>query len=232
LYGIPNKEKEMATRPVNPAPSASHVNLIDAASLFAISECLKQEGRMGDSLQFRYSPLLIQLAKYRRDVAKWPEADLNLAPVTLDLRNEKQIKFLKALDAMGITTNPTDYRQSFVSAIGIYAQDFQRGLFPSVATQLAYTLGLLAGRKGTDVVIVTGVFDIYVPLKDYVSTRRGGKASLAFFKRFLDPRWEQVGLVGGDSGIGFLDLEPFAEDLLGLKLPNESTQPKSGLERL
>jgi hypothetical protein len=214
--------------PVTPA-SPSHVNIIDTVSLFAVTEDLKRCELMPAGLQFQYQPLLAQLARFRQS-AVMREADLNLAPITLDLRNEKQAKFQKALEVMGIVCNPTDFRQAFVSAVGVYAQKFPGGLFPSVAPQIAYALGLLAARTDTDVVIVSGSFDIYIPLQDYVM--RGGKAVVAFFKGYLDPRWEQSGVFIESSHIGFFDLEPYAEDLLGVKLQRVKTQVRSGLQQL
>ena len=211
------------------APPPSHVNVIDTVSLFSVTEDLKRCGVMPSDLQFQYNPLLTQVARLRQS-AGMREAELNLAPVTLDLRNEKQAKFQKALEGMGIVCNPTDFRQAFVSAIGIFAQKYPGGLFPSVATQIAYALGLLAARANTDVVIITGTFDIYVPLVDYVS--RGGKAVVAFFKGYLDPRWEQSGVFAEASRIGFFDLEPYAEDLLGVKLERVQSQVRSGLQQL
>jgi len=209
--------------------SPSHVNIIDTVSLFAVTEDLKRCDLMPSSLQFQYQPLLDHLATFRQS-SGMREADLNLAPVTLDLRNEKQAKFQKALEVMGIVCNPTDFRHAFVSAVGVYAQKFPGGLFPSVAPQITYALGLLVARAETDVVIVSGSFDIYVPLQDYVI--RGGKAVVAFFKGYLDPRWEQSGIFSESSHIAFLDLEPYAEELLGVKLQRVQTQVRSGLQQL
>jgi len=215
--------------PVAGSRSPTHLNIIDTVSLFAVTEDLKHGDVMPAGLQFQYQPLLAQLAQFRRS-AGMAEPDLNLAPVTLNLRNEKQARFQKALEAIGIVCNPTDFRQAFVSAIGIHAQKFPGGLFPSVATQITYALGLLAERGDSDVIIVSGVFDLFVPLQDYAE--RGGKPVLAFFRGYLDPRWEQSGVLGEESRIGFMDLEPHAEDLLGVAIPRVERQARSGLREI
>jgi hypothetical protein len=208
---------------------AQHVDLIDTVSLYSLTEDLKGHGVIQQQQQLQYKPLLEALAAYRQDHALDP-ADLHLAPVTLDPLNEKQTRFVDALEAMGIRCNATDFRQAYLSIPGIYGQKFPGVLVPSVATQITYALGLLAGRGKGSVVVVSGVFDVYIPLSDYVG--RGGKAVVAFLRRYLDPRWEQYGAFGENGGIAFLDLEPYAESLLGASLQSMQPQTRSGLRNL
>jgi hypothetical protein len=72
-----------------------------------------------------------------------------------------------------------------------------------------------------EVVVVTGGFEVFGPLSHFVR-RTGGVAVLAFFRRFVDPRWITSGLLDPDGPVRFMDLDPHAETLLGVDLAKVS----------
>jgi len=203
------------------------LNLIDTHWLFRVIENLKTaEGR---TVSLNYRELLRVLADYRR-ANGFGVADESIAPAAVDPRSESQQRFVEALRQIGLVVDPVDYRTTFVSHL---PQD-ERGDRPaaSLGQYLSYVMGLVANRTNPEIVVVTGAFDVYLPLLDFAN-RRGGKAAVAFFRRYLDPRWVEIARLGERDGVvPFIDLEPMAEALLGFNLRSMSPDPEQVLAGL
>lgn len=159
-----------------------------------------------------------EVLRERSTVLGIPEPDVIYAPIALDPRSESQGRFVAALRAMGITPDPVDYRHAFVSQPGgIYGERPERSP-SSLAPWMIHAVGLMSRHPAPVVIMVGGGFEPHAPLIDFV-TNRGGKAFIAFFRRYLDPRWSQfTTLIDGDYPIGWIDLEPHAERILGTPL--------------
>ena len=200
---------------VKPAPVSS-LNVVDTLFLFVVSEWIKDS--LGRPAPVNYAELVAVLDETRRG-AGLRTAEATFAAAAVDPLSDSQKRFVDALARAKITVEPVDYRHAYVSsprsALGERAEHPVSTLSP----HLCYVLGLLAGRPQPQTMVVTGSFDVYRPLIDFTTKERGGKAALAFFKRFLDPRWLQVGLFEADFSIRWVDLEPYATRLLGVELP-------------
>ncbi|HVC94732.1 MAG TPA: hypothetical protein VND64_13615 [Pirellulales bacterium] len=142
---------------------------------------------------------------------KFGAVENTLAVATFDPESEGRSRFIDALARMGILVEAVDFRRADVTLplVG----DSDRRHITSLAPNIAYALGLLAGRPSAEVVVVTRSFELLDPLNDFV--RRGGKAAIAFFRRFLDGRFGLAGLFDGESDVKFIDLDPHSERLLG-----------------
>jgi hypothetical protein len=73
------------------------------------------------------------------------------------------------------------------------------------------------GRELPHLVVVTDAFDVYYPLLDYVQNRKG-QATIAFFRRGMEDRWQRAGLFDEDSPITFCDLSDDAKPIVGVDL--------------
>lgn len=136
--------------------------------------------------------------------------DPMLAFVAIDPEHEGQRKFTYFLDKkLGFIVDETDFRNAFV--LPNRESSYQR-----LSTRLTYVAGLLA-HKPPHIIAVTDAFDVYFPLLDYVQTR-GGRVTLAFFRRGLEERWQRTGIFEGKSPLGFFDLSGDADAILGADL--------------
>jgi len=207
------------------------LNYVDTHWLFRLVESLKlSEGRQ---VTLNYRELLKSLGEARKTFGL-SDADASLAPAAVDVRSESQQRFVEALKQIGFVVDPIDYRATFVS--NPPGDDkVERGQTSTLAHYAAYMMGLLAERESPEIVLVTGAFELYLPLLDF-TRRRGGRAVLAFFRRYLDPRWIEIGRIGETDAVApFYDLEQRGEALLGGALKSmapdiEATLP--GLGRL
>jgi hypothetical protein len=170
--------------------------------------------------------LLDTLAEARR-LLGWRAAEVTLAAASVDKLSEAQQRFLKALERLGIMVEAVPFRhaQHAVPLSGA-TNERQTGPGSSLAPQIAYALGLLADRTAPEVLLVSSDFGLFHPLLDFVRNR-GGKAALAFFKRFLEPRWAAL---LDKPDIRLIDLDPASTKLLGLDLsvPAADEGPSAG----
>lgn len=147
--------------------------------------------------------------------------------VAINPEHEGQQKFCAFLRSQGLTVDVTDYRDAFV--LPNREHPYQR-----LSTRLTYMAGMLSAPYDRDgnrrqlphIVAVTDAFDVYFPLLDYVQNR-GGQASIAFFRRGMEDRWQRAGLFDDDSPITFLDLSDDAKAILGADL-SSSFNPREG----
>lgn len=151
--------------------------------------------------------------------------DPKLAFVAINLEKESQKKFSGFLHHLGFLVDITDFRDAFI--LPDRTTSYQR-----LSTRITYVAGLLAHKK-PHLVVVTDAFDVYYPLLDIVQNR-GGEATVAFFRSGLETRWERVGLFSEESPIKFVDLDPYAQEIIGvdLKSKKDSGARKGGLGSL
>ena len=223
-----------ASRPAR-AP-VSRLDAIECASIYDVVESVKQyTGQLSDDSSkapnFDYRACKRILCSERQRLEFGP-VEHTLAIATVDPESEGQGRFVGALGQMEILVEPVDFRHATVTA-PLSEDGFrnEKKYVTSLSPNVAYVVGLLAGRRSPEVVIVTRAFELFDPLSDFVTTR-GGKAAIAFFRRFLDPRWGLNGLFDADSPIRFIDLDPHSEELLGFdvrKLTGAKTSRVKGI---
>jgi hypothetical protein len=200
----------------------TYMNTLD---LFKVTErFMSEKTAEGTAPKTSYQAILSVCERIRAKHSMRP-ADATIASMAVDLRSEKQLRFVDALKKMGITVDPIDYRWAYVGSAGNHNDDQDRPP-SSLAPQVTYILGLLAGRAEAtgvkaEVLVVAGVFDIYRSLLDFVQNR-GGKAVLAFPRAMLDHRWAWQGLGTAECAIEYEDLEPDAEEIFGVRLDAQS----------
>jgi hypothetical protein len=184
--------------------------LVDTTSIYAYHQSLK-EGKVAPQGNINYAALLDAL---NSAVSPSKVGDVTFDPmfafVAINPEHEGQQKFCYYLrHQLGFFVDETDFRDAFV--VPDKEIRYQR-----LSTRLAYVTGLLA-RNRPHILAVTDAFDVYYPLLDYVE-HRGGTATLAFFRRGLEERWQRVGVFDEDSRIGFFDLTSHAKKILGVDL--------------
>jgi hypothetical protein len=211
----------MPTKAKTRSKPITAVNYVNTLDVWRVTEQLVGD-KSSDSAspKTNYQNLLGLLEEIRSRHGMRP-AEATIASMAVDLRSDKQLRFVEALGKLGMITDPIDYRWGFVGIVGSRPDEQERSV-SSMAPQVAYMLGLLAGRGEVtgdkpEILVVTGVFDIYRSLLDFVQNR-GGKAVLVFPRSMLDHRWSWEGLGSPDCSIGFEDLEPHAEKVFGVRL--------------
>ena len=150
-----------------------------------------------------------------RTSERLPGAERRVAVLAIDFDNENQHKLAEAVSFKGISPVKVDFRHTYVS-VPLEDGEYTGPKPQSLSHWIAYMCGLLAVRENPSVVIVTGAFELSGPLADFVE--RGGTAVLAYFRRLLDKRWIDNGLLTGKLPVRFVDLEPYSRDLLGADL--------------
>ena len=194
--------------------------LIDTSAVFAFQQFLKAHDYPVQS-NIDYGALL---AAVKSRYAPQPAFEPMFAFVAIDPEHEGQRKFTTFLDKkLGFLVDETDFRDAFV--LPNRESSYQR-----LSTRVTYVAGLLA-HKQPDLVVVTDAFDVYFPLVDYVQ-HRGGRVTLAFFRRGLEERWQRTGLFEGKSPIEFLDLSADSDAIIGTDLSlGHSEKGRTGLGR-
>lgn len=208
--------------------AVSSIDIIDTVFTYGLVEWAK--ATLDQSVTFSYAELARLLAHVRQ-AEGFRASDAIFAPVAVDTMSDPQRRFIEALDRMGITVERVDYRHTYVSVPRTPGADRAERSVTSLTPYMAYLLGMLAGREAPEVLIVTGSFDLHGTLLDFVE-RRNGRATIAYFKRFLDQRWIQNGLLEDGFPIKFVDLESQSEALLGINIAAHFTTPnmrKGGL---
>ncbi len=199
------------------ATVVSRADILDCSGTYEVVEAVKQYLSLARpsssatvSPTFDYRAAFEVLAQERTRL-EFAAVENTLAVATFDPESEGRSRFISALARMGILVEAVDFRRADVTLplVG----DSERRHITSLAPNIAYALGLLAGRPSAEVVVVTRSFELLDPLNDFV--RRGGKAAIAFFRRFLDGRFGLAGFFDGGSAVKFIDLDPHSEKLVG-----------------
>lgn len=205
------------------------LDVFDLPALFHLTQALKPKGDAAPepSVRTNFNELLrcVNEARMQKGMS---EAQLRLAYAAHDSASMKQDAFLGALRASGVDAiERLPYTHCLVTEIGEAFYKSRRA--SSVAPNVAYALGVLAGRaqalaKIPECVIVTGVFDVAWALHDFVKNR-GGKAMLVWPKMLLDSRWLSEKFFE-ESGVLFDDLELShrAERIWGVKMARERSR--------
>jgi hypothetical protein len=191
---------------------ATHVDFIDGNWARAALDFARRAGAKSPVVD--YGALALRLDRVRSK-EHLPNAERRVAVLAIDFDNENQRKLAEAVSFKGISPVKVDFRHTYVSI----PQDDGEYSGPkpqSLSHWIAYMCGLLAVRENPTVVIVTGAFEVAGPLADFVE--RGGTALVAYFRRLLDKRWIDNGLLTGKLTVRFVDLEPFSRDILGVDL--------------
>ena len=213
-------------------PDRAVLWIYDTAQLYGVQKAVNEQ--FGESkTTTNYQQLGVVLSERTAEHGA-DHPDLIYAPVALDPRSEAQRRFTDALRGMGVYPDGIDYRHTFVSNPGgVHGERPDRPI-STLAPWIVHAIGLMSRHESPIVVLVSGSFEPYYPLVDFVS-KRGGKAYVAFFRRYLDVRWGQfTNLLDGESPIGWLDLEPQAPRILGVDLVSagQSSGPSSGLSAI
>jgi hypothetical protein len=198
------------------------LNYFNGLDLFeAVKQLRGDKPTDGTGPNTDYKALRLLCGEIRRKHDMQLEAGATIAAVAVDENSDKQRRFVDALGKMGIKTDAVKYQWAYVGQVG---GQLEKGELPptqSLAAGVTYWMGLIAGRAEVqgvqpEMLIVTGVFDIYRSLLDFVQFR-GGKAVLLFPRSMLDHRWfTQGGLGTSECPIKFEDLEPYGADVFGI----------------
>ena len=201
----------------------------DTQHLYWVQKAAAQKGGTGRPTDYE---ALASVLRSETEGAGVGSPSVVYAPVALDPRSDSQRRFVDALRGLGIAADPIDYRHTFVSLPGGPHGDRLDKPVSTLAPWLIHAVGLMARHAEPTVVVVSGGFEPYWPLLDFVNNR-GGRAFIAFFRRYLDARWTQFAALGeAGSPIGWIDLEPAAAEILGCEFasPGGSAEaPGTGL---
>ena len=214
-------------------PTAFDATVFDGASLFDAAEAISE--RFGRSrITVEYSKLRQRLDAFRAD-AGWRPATVNSVILSIDPRSEGQQRFEAMLRHSGFEPDVLYYRDAFVSLPpGRSPNDGGPRSPVSVAARVAYIAGLMARYPATQFIVVTHSFELHGPLTDLAQRNAEGKVGLAYFASLLDFRWRLAGLLDGNLGITFFDLDPYGQELVGIDLVGKEHEPgdsRLGLSR-
>lgn len=196
-----------------PTKVAAHIDLIDGNWTRAAVDAARRAGAR--SPVFDYGALAARLERVRATEGM-PEADRRLAVLAVDFDNENQRKLADAVKLKGIEPVKVDYRHSYVS-VPFDEGEARAAHAQTLSHWIAYMCGVLATRESPTVILVTGAFEVAGPLRDFAE-KRNGTAVLVFFKRLLNKRWIDNGLLDGELPVRFVDLDPYSRELLGADL--------------
>lgn len=195
--------------------TVSHIDLIDGNWARATVDFARRAGAKSPVLN--YGALAARLDLVREE-AGLPPAEKRVAVVALDFDNESQRKLVEAMGHHGIAVAQVDFRHSYVSVPAPYSESETRAPNPqSLSHWITYMCGIMAARERPSVVVVSGAHELAGPLDDLVRAR-GGTAVLAYFRRLLNKRWIDNGLLESEMSVRFADLEPYSHELLGVDL--------------
>lgn len=199
--------------------SPSRFDIFDCQSAFEVVDFIRQfrssaTEQVGPAPNFDYRACFDVLREEREKLGFSP-AQKSLAVATVDSESDSQARFLTAISKLFDYLEPIDFRDASITLpLGGDTDPSERRYVRSLAPNIMYVVGLLAGRQQPEVVIVTRAFELFGPLQDFV-TKRNGKAAIAFFRRYLDRRFAQAGLFDADSPVRFIDLDPHSERIVG-----------------
>ena len=227
-----------------PKQPQQNVNLVDCNSLLEVGDAIAAAEQL-DRGQIEYAKLSERL-KAERVRNYWSPANVSIALVSANEESEGQQRFTAMLSKSGFDTDVSFYRDNYVSVpagrqpADFYEQSKERRQRPliSLASRLAYALGLLARYEEPQIIIVAHAFELYWPMLNFAQRNPQARVALAYFANFLDSRWKQVGLFDDSFPIKFFNLEEHSAELLGgVDLRGSARgrsirSPGSGLSRL
>jgi len=200
------------------------LNAVDSHSLYLAQQA-------ANATRHDYGYLATKVLPEVRHQFGMSKAQVTIASVTRDPHSERQGSFIESLRRTGMVVDEINFWWAWVEQIGQRPEPRER--VASLAPTIAYLLGLAAGRAEAlpdtkpEAVVVTGSFEICRSCLDFVDNR-GGKLVIAFYKSFLDPRWTSEGLFEEGFPIGFYNLDPESEALMGVPSP-QATGPGRGV---
>jgi hypothetical protein len=221
-----------------------NVNLADCSSLLEAGEAIAIAEQV-EKVPVQYQKLFERLQAHRSE-SGWLPADVSIALVSVNEESEAQQRFTLMLQKAGFETDVSDYRDNYVSLpAGRKPADFydqskerqrQRPLV-SLASRLAYALGVLARHSEPQVIVVSHAFELYWPMLNFAERNSKARVGLAYFSDLLDYRWKQAGLFESGSPIKFFDLGEHSAELLGgivlrRAATSQVSMARSGLSRL
>jgi hypothetical protein len=227
---------QIARKPTSsPTPEAeiSRLDIDDCQSIFEVVDFIRQfrSTNQNDAVLpapgFDYRACHEILNETRGKIGFLPSQN-TLAVATIDPDSEGQARFISAISKLGILVEPVDFRDASVTLPLMGDLDrSEKRYVRTLAPNIAFAIGLVASRSSAEVVVVTRAFELYRPLVAMVQNeKRRGKAAIAFFRRFLDPRFGIAGLFEPDSPVKFIDLDPFSERLVGCDVRQLGGGPK------
>jgi hypothetical protein len=205
------------------------VTIVDGASLFDATETIAE--RTGRSrVTVDYTNLKQRLDVERRQVG-WRPASETRIMLSVDPNSEGQQRFKAMLTHSGFQPHEVNFREAFVSLPpGRSPSESTTKSLVSLSSRIAYIAGLMAHQSDPHFLVVSHCFELYSPLQNLAKRVKdnGGRVGLAYFRRLLDFRWEDAGLLDGKLEIKFIDLDKFGRELLGIDLDPQTSQADGG----
>ena len=221
--------------PDSGSPKYTRLDVFDCQAVFEVVDVVRQlksisgSDHVGAAPNFSYRDCFDVLKESRASRGFAPSEN-SLALATVDPDSEGQSRFITAISRFDILVEPIDFKDASVTLPLIGDSDrSERRYIRTLAPHITYVLGLLAGRAEErkakpSVIVVTRAFELFGSLQDFVN--RGGEAAIAFFRRYLDPRFGLAGLFEADSKVKFIDLDEHSERILGCDI-SQIVGPKS-----
>lgn len=210
--------------PNRPPVSVRSVDFWDALTLYNAANSFT--GFSGKGPQ--YAGVLDACAQARREFSL-PEAEQIQLLSATDPSNEGQASWrghIVRMDMQRIVNVDLPFWESAVT-LPPPRPDEDKAFRPvySLATLIAYQLGVLSTRRNPSVVIVSSAFELAAPAAD-LAHRANATVVVAFWRSMLDPRWERSGFIlRPSSPLKFFDLEPVSRPILGMDIGRSSEEP-------
>lgn len=193
------------------------IAVYDCPSLFSATEAIsKRFDQQRATLD--YTALHRHIDRIRA-TERWGSSEMDLAIVSVDPKSENQGRFTAALERMGYTVDPVDFRHAFVSMPpGRHpGEDGERSIL-SVASRITYLAGLLSRSPDAQLMVISHSFEIFPALQDLARRANKGAVGIAYFSSLIDFRFRATGLLDPrptQGGVRFFDLEDNLPELFG-----------------
>ena len=212
---------------------ATRLDIFCCPSIFDVVDAVRQLRSItgpetGPPPNFSYRDCF-ELLRESRESLGFSPAENCLAFASVDPDSEGQDRFITAISRLDILVEPINFRDASVTLPIREGDKSERHYVRTLAPDITLILGLLLGRaeerkSKPSAIIVTRAFELFRALEFFVD--RGGEAAIAFFRRYMDPRFGLAGLFETSSKIRFIDLEPHSERILGCDLRQLSANPR------
>lgn len=204
---------------------ASCLAIVDSQDVYDIRHHFKDMGVL--NVKINHEALKKVLEENVTKKAGFRNIDKILVVCSMLPKSNSQSRFIESLKSFGYVVHEVAHWRTCVPFFGLTSvSDLTRkNSVPVLFPIINYMIGMLSSRADSQVVVVSGSFGLYNALADFTENR-GGKAVLAFFQRFLDPRWN---IVGFNEKLQFYDLEQHSEELLGINISKAIKKPAIGI---